>query len=691
MLSTRQLAAIMFTDIVGYTTLMGKDEGKAFNIIHKNRRLQKPLIEQCNGRWIKELGDGVLASFPTASEAVLCAIKIQNQCNAANDFRLRIGIHQGEVVFEEADIFGDAVNIASRIQALAPVGGIWVSQSVYHDIANKQEIATKFVKEVRLKNVQAAVGIYEIEMEVAGSKDTTPVAKPFYFALKRRLSKSGRRMLTIFIVIIAVAIGYFFYYASIKSQTETLQTSAAEANDKSIAVLPFVNMSNDPQQEYFAEGMMNEVLNHLFKIGGLRITSRTSAMAHKGTKKTMKEISRELGATNLLEGSVQKEGQKIRIRVQLIDGKIDKQLWAETYEREFKDVFGIQSDIAQKVAAALKAQINPEVKKRMEFVPTTNTEAYNLYLQAIDDKTVQFEKRKGILEKVVKLDNSFADAYSELGLWWLFAGAHGGSVTSEDVLTNAMPLLKKALQLNPDLAMAHRNAAMADLWYRWDFNAVEKEYRKVIELNPSNTIAFSGFTDFLLATERFEEALEVTKQALISNRNFDLLWGDLAVSYYFNNNPQKSIETIETAFSLFPGNGYMILNSIRLKLYMNKYEEVIRIYEKYYPALNEKTESIRIGYAAIAYFKTNKKTEAEKLLTELKARSRKSPVGSPSFFIAAVYSALGQNDLAIQWLEKGYKNHEVEMYWLKVEPPFRPLHKDARFQNIINRIGYPNA
>jgi tetratricopeptide (TPR) repeat protein len=368
---------------------------------------------------------------------------------------------------------------------------------------------------------------------------------------------------------------------------------------------------------------------------------------------------------------------------------MDEQLWAETYEREFKDVFAIQSDIAQKVAAALSAQINPEVKKRIEFVPTKNTEAYNLYLKAIDYETVPFEKRKGILEKVVKLDTTFADAYSELGLWWLFAGGHGGSVRREDVLENALPLLQKALQLNPDLAMAHRNAALAHLWYRWDFKAVEKEYRKVIELNPSNTVAFSGFTDFLLATGRFEEALNVTKEALINNRNFDLLWGDLAVSYYFNNNPQKSIETIETAFSLFPDNEYMILNSIRLKVYMNKYEEVIHIYEKYHPTLNEKTESIRIGYAAIAYYKINKTSEAESLLKELKVRSQRSPVGSPSFFIAAVYSTLGQYDLAIQWLEKGYKDHEVEMYWLKVEPPFRPIHEDARFQNIVNRIGYP--
>ncbi len=159
---SRQLAAIMFTDIVGYTALMGEDEQKAFELLKKNRQLQKPLIEQNNGRWIKELGDGVLASFTTVSDAVNAAIKIQEACNATREFLLRIGIHHGEVVFEEDDIFGDAVNIASRIQALAPIGGIWISESVHNNVSNKKEIKTKFVRAETLKNVKEPVRIYEV-------------------------------------------------------------------------------------------------------------------------------------------------------------------------------------------------------------------------------------------------------------------------------------------------------------------------------------------------------------------------------------------------------------------------------------------------------------------------------------------------------------------------------------------------
>ena len=264
MSSTRQLAAIMFTDIVGYTALMGEDEQQAFEILRKNRQLQKPLIEQYNGKWIKELGDGVLVSFPTVTDAVLCATEIQKTCNRDCEFKLRIGIHQGEVIFEDDDVFGDGVNIASRIQAIAPIGGIWISEAVYNNVSNKKEINTKFVREEILKHVKEPVRIYEVI-----------ASEP----------KQG----------------------SIVS----IQNEPKRSSEKSIAVLPFVNMSSDPEQEYFSDGLTEDIITDLSHLEKLLVISRSSMMTFKGTNKKIKEIATEVNAQYVLEGSVRKAGNNL--------------------------------------------------------------------------------------------------------------------------------------------------------------------------------------------------------------------------------------------------------------------------------------------------------------------------------------------------------------------------------------------
>jgi len=223
---TRQLAAIMFTDIVGYTALMGNDEQNAFNILNKNRSLQKPIIEEFNGRKIKELGDGVMASFNTVSDAVNAAIKIQEACNASNEYQLRIGIHLGDVLFENDDVFGDGVNIASRIQSAAKPGTIYISDSVHHNVSNKKDIQTKFIKEETLKNVKEPIRIYEV----------------------------------------IIPAGTSFVVPAINNTNKT-------SPNNSVAVLPFVNMSNDPEQDYFCDGISEEIMNALAQLNNLRVRS----------------------------------------------------------------------------------------------------------------------------------------------------------------------------------------------------------------------------------------------------------------------------------------------------------------------------------------------------------------------------------------------------------------------------------
>ncbi len=458
------------------------------------------------------------------------------------------------------------------------------------------------------------------------------------------------------------------------------------AVEKSVAVLPFVNISADPQQEYFADGMMDEILNHLYKMGGLKVTSRTSSLTYKGSKKTSTEIANELGVANLLEGSVQRDGDQIRVVAQLINGKTDDYLWAETYVREFRDIFSIQSDIAQQIAFALKVKIDSAVKDRIESRPTENTEAYNLYLRAleVDFPDNQF---KHLLETAIELDSTFANAYVLLAIYWISRGGFRGDLSSREVLKNAEPLLQKAIQLNPELGMAHKALAVMSLYYKWDFVSVAREYKIIRRLSPSDPDIVSRIVSYLLAIGKFGEALEVTSNAFERDSSLSEIRIALSLANYFNGNSKNALQLISKGYLIKTDIIYWT-EFIRINVYAGEYNNAVVAFEQNKEMYGPNFYSRVIGYTAIAYYKTGHKDSTENFLNIIRSRSEKSPIGSPSFYTAAIYTAMGENDKAIQWLQKAYKDHEVEMYWLKVEPPFNPLHNDPRFKEILAKIGF---
>ncbi|TAL42939.1 MAG: adenylate/guanylate cyclase domain-containing protein, partial [Chitinophagaceae bacterium] len=379
MTQTRQLAAIMFTDIVGYTALMGDDEQKAFELLDKNRVLQKSLIEQFSGKWIKELGDGVLATFSTVTDAINCACSIIKGCESINGLKLRIGIHQAEVVFENNDVFGDGVNIASRLQAIAPIGGIYISETVRSNVANRKEIDTRFIKEEPLKHVKEPVRIYEIVIDgVETSKLRSPDKKP-----------------------VKIIPG------------------------KSIAVLPFVNMSNDPEQEYFSDGMAEEILNSLSHLKDLKVAGRTSSFQFKGKNIDLHEVGEKLGVGTVLEGSVRKQGNKLRITAQLINVEDGYHMWSEKYDRNMDDIFAIQDEIALAITENLKVILLEKEKAVITKIHTQNTEAYEFYLRGrfylnkrfLFQSLEQFNRAIELDPYFVKAHAGLADAYVILGFY----------------------------------------------------------------------------------------------------------------------------------------------------------------------------------------------------------------------------------------------------------------------------------
>lgn len=501
----RQLAAIMFTDIVGYTALMGNDEQKAFQLLKKNRELQKPIIEKYNGRWIKELGDGVMASFNTVSDAVNAAIKIQEACNVAKDFQLRIGIHLGEVVFENDDVFGDGVNIASRIQAIAEPGGIYISESVHNNVSNKHDIATQFVKQETLKNVKEPVKIYQVLMD-------------------------------------AITFG------------EEHQTKMSAIPENSIAVLPFANMSSDPEQEYFSDGLTEELITDLSRLRDMRVVSRTTSMQYKGTKKDIKTIGRELMVRHILEGSVRKFQDNIRITAQLIDVGNDTHLWAETYKGKLADVFDIQEQVSRQIVDALRVKLTPTEKVGLTKRSTLNAEALDCYLRArnflyrLTKNNIQFAIR--LFQKAIELDRRYARAYA--GLAEAYATLYQEFERRENLLEMAIESGLKALMYDSTLSEVYAALGLA-YFNKGSFDDAMTASQKAIEFDPNNFIGYWILGRIYQSLGRDHEALTMFDRVGELNSNFySAIYGYSLMAYERLSDMEKYNERVQQAIQFYP-------------------------------------------------------------------------------------------------------------------------------------------
>jgi adenylate cyclase len=462
---TRRLAAIMFTDIAGYTAMTQEDEAGALRLLRDQNELIGPVLEAHKGRRVKSIGDGLLIEFPNALDAIECAMDIQqrvHQRNARGDtpaLRMRVGIHLGDVQEESADILGDAVNIASRIEPLAEPGGVSVSFPVYDQVHNK--VACEFEKlgPKRLKGVRDPVDIYRIVFPWSA-----PGATPGGPLLPR------------------------------------------------VAVLPLANISPDSTDAYFADGLTEELISVLSQVRGLRVISHTSVNQYKGTTKPIVQIGSELGADTVLEGSVRKAGDQLRISVQLIDARTDEHRWSQTYDRKFENVFAIQADVAEQTAGALKVELLRPERAALHERPTATLPAYEAYLRGLSasrgfDYRVESDRQAAeYFESAIREDPRFAAAYAALANHLIMV--EGVTRSADEVFPKARELATTALDLDPDSAEAHTalgNLAMqADL----DWTRSEAEFDQAISLNPSSSEARCGLAVLFISLQRYDEAKE---------------------------------------------------------------------------------------------------------------------------------------------------------------------------------------
>lgn len=631
----RQLAAIMFTDMVGYTALSQKNEALAMQLLEEHRNIVRQLFPKHNGREVKTIGDAFLVEFTSALEAVRCAFAIQQSLHELNSGRaaerkilLRIGVHLGDVIQSKNDVYGDAVNVASRIEPIAKPGGICVTQQVYDSIRNKFEFSFVEIGEKILKNVQLPVKVYEAKLPWEGE---------------------------------------------IGQQKESLDR-------RRLAVMPLVNMVSDPNEQYFADGMTEELISAVSKIRELSVISRTSSMHYKNLSKRATEIGEELKVGSLLEGSVRKAGNRVRIAVQLIDTESDRHLWAENFDRTLEDVFAIQSEIASRVAEELRVQLVDFERRMLERRPTGNTEAYTCFLEGRelfrkgDEKSLR--GAVNLFEKAIDLDSSFARAYSELADCYLRLGNAGYEPYLESIAKAKMPL-KRALECDPDLAEAHATLSVM-LFNEDDLLAAEAEARRAIELNPSLPEAYNALSNVVASKGEAEETVRLIETYYRLDPIRPQYIVDLGTAYFYSGRESEALEHWKKTAELAPAGTYRVMAEYYLwKGDFEKAKQLHSTVEELDP--NNPWVSWMRGFIAA---QTGDRDTA--LLTIRKIEESK--VGALGLNgIGFIYYALGDLDSYFYYVNRALDLHAVAVFHVMYCPLFAKGRADPRWAAMLEK------
>jgi TolB-like protein/AraC-like DNA-binding protein len=512
---------------------------------------------------------------------------------------------------------------------------------------------------------------------------STPAAKHIKETVTSENTSKGTLYLWTSLVGVAVLIIAAFYLLRSLS-------SAPEPENKSIAILPFKNLSADQRSEYFSEGVIEAIRTNLSQIGELRVISRTSVERYRGGTKPAREIANELGVGNLLEGSVQRDSNLVRIEVRLVDGNTEEQIWSKRYDRTLQDVFAIQSEIAEQVAAELNATLSPEEKTKLQQTDTKNSEAYDLYLKGLYEYRTYTNRGVhnsiDLLEKAIALDSSYARAYAALansyiGLATIFAA----EMNALEALEKGKPFIDKALALAPNLCEAQMTLGFYLLYHDWDFLGAEAAYKQSIRTDYPDALAL--YVDYLNFVSRHEEALEMAERLNTTDPYYPNT--RMILSYIYNQRLDQAVQFSTSRLKLF--NSYYTFDSHGfLMLNTKNYDEAIRYFNKAIAI-----EGIRyprmLGWMGAAYAKSGNNNKSKEIIEELKARWSNKENGSIAFFIAAIYSAMDDKTQALSWLKVAFDTHEMEMPWLLTEPQFYNLHNDPAFKQMALAMGFPQV
>ena len=635
---TRRLAAIMFTDIVGYTALMQQDENAAAAVRAHHRTVFQQNHKMYNGEIVQYFGDGTLSIFQSGVEAVECAISIQKALKKGEPVPLRIGLHMGDIVLDGTEIYGDGVNLASRIESMGVAGAILLSGKLNDELNNQQQISTQSLGYFELKNIKNPIEIYAVSNE--------GINVPVRSALK------GKQ----------------------KKQT------------KSIAVLPFVNMSSNVENEYFSDGMTEEIINALAKIKGLKVTSRTSSFFFKNKNLPITQIGQDLNVSTILEGSIRLSGNKMRITAQLIDVKEDYHFWSEVFDRSMEDIFAVQDEISLLIAEKLREQIGHfDIDEHLVEAPDIPVEAYKRYLKSryhlLKMNKPDLERGLSILEEIIQEQPNFPLAYLGMHLGYTLLGTIG-LVPAQEAFAKGQPYLDKAIELNENLPECQLHLSYSCFLQKWDLPCTYHHLNNSFEIRPTVEY-YQSMASTLVAEGKFSAALHYIETALqldpFSSINYHLK----GFIFYGQEKYEKAIKCFEKSIHLKS-------NFMASTLYLGQALLLGRGTEglTYFQNLSEDDDGdlMKLGGTTLGYAALGDMIQAQAGIKKLEAALQTDLMGRAVNLLILCQTTLGDQEAAIQLIDQGVRSRLPMMVYLYVEPILKPLRSNPRFQELMRQV-----
>jgi TolB-like protein/class 3 adenylate cyclase len=690
-----EIGHVLFIDIVGYSKLLINEQSEQIQKLKEIvRGTEQVRLAEAEGKLLRlPTGDGAALVFRTTPEApALCALEISRELKKHPQLRVRMGIHSGPVnevtdLNEQANITGAGINLAQRVMDCGDAGHILVSQRAAEDLATYRQWSQhlRSLGECEVKHA-VRLHIFNLCNEEAGNPELPKKLRAI------PAKKKGRAYGMVIAVALAAALllGALFYSLAKKREASSSQlaTDTGLHVIRSLAVLPLDNYSGDKNQDYFAEGMTDELTTDLATISQLRVISRSSTTQFTGAQRPpTPEIAKMLNVDAVVEGSVRRSGDKVRITAQLIDARADRHLWAKSFERDSRDVLALQSELASAIASEINVQLTPGEQARLTSAQSVNPEAHDAYLKGryFFNRPSDENLSKAIkqFEEAVRLDSSFAPAYSGLSDAYLWAAFNEGVITATEGKSKAKAAAEKALALNPASAEAHTSLANYKSWYEHDWAGAEKEFRRAIELNPNLAFAHDQFGLTLACQGRFDESIVEGRRAVELDPLDPAIAIDNTMALVGQGQFQKAQDEARRGAELDPTFFFPQMQFGWFDLQQGNARAAVPKLEK---AAAMEAPPFVTAYLGYAYGAAGDKAKALATIEEI----RKKGVGTfvPPFNLALVYLGLGDHARALDYLEQAQAADSQWMMYLKVDRIFDPLRADPRFVALMEKCHF---